>query len=430
MKWVHIEDISEYNGQSVEIRGWVFNTRKSGKLLFILLRDGTGIIQTVTLKNDVGEEAFSLAKSLTQESSLIVRGIVREDERAPGGYELSVKEIEPIHITRDYPITPKEHGVGFLMNKRHLWIRSRRQNAILRIRAEIISAVRDYLNNKKFVLIDAPIFTPSACEGTTTLFNVDYFGKPAYLSQSGQLYNEAACMAFGNVYCFGPAFRAEKSKTRRHLTEFWQVEPEMAFAHMEDAMEIAEGMVSYTIERVLENRKKELETIERDVTKLESIKTPFPRISYTDAVKKISQLGEKVEWGEDFGSPQETVLANSFESPFFVHRFPVNVKAFYMRRDPDDRKLSLSFDMLAPEGYGEIVGGGEREYDIDTLLKRIKEYNLPEEAFKWYLDLRRYGAVPHAGFGLGIERTVAWICKLPHIRETIPFPRMLDIVYP
>jgi len=430
MKWVHIEDISEYNGQSVEIRGWVFNTRKSGKLLFILLRDGTGIIQTVTLKNDVGEEAFSLAKSLTQESSLIVRGIVREDERAPGGYELSVKEIEPIHITRDYPITPKEHGVGFLMNKRHLWIRSRRQNAILRIRAEIISAVRDYLNNKKFVLIDAPIFTPSACEGTTTLFNVDYFGKPAYLSQSGQLYNEAACMAFGNVYCFGPAFRAEKSKTRRHLTEFWQVEPEMAFAHMEDAMEIAEGMVSYTIERVLENRKKELETIERDVTKLESIKTPFPRISYTDAVKRISKLGEKVEWGEDFGSPQETVLANSIESPFFVHRFPVNVKAFYMRRDPDDEKLSLSFDMLAPEGYGEIVGGGEREYDIDTLLKRIKEYNLPEEAFEWYLDLRRYGTVPHAGFGLGIERTVAWICRLPHIRETIPFPRMLDIVYP
>ena len=430
MKWVHIEDISEYNGQSVEIRGWVFNTRKSGKLLFILLRDGTGIIQTVTLKNDVGEEAFSLAKSLTQESSLIVRGIVREDERAPGGYELSVKEIEPIHITRDYPITPKEHGVGFLMNKRHLWIRSRRQNAILRIRAEIISAVRDYLNNKKFVLIDAPIFTPSACEGTTTLFNVDYFGKPAYLSQSGQLYNEAACMAFGNVYCFGPAFRAEKSKTRRHLTEFWQVEPEMAFAHIEDAMEIAEGMVSYTIERVLENRKKELETIERDVTKLESIKTPFPRISYTDAVKRISKLGEKVEWGEDFGSPQETVLANSIESPFFVHRFPVNVKAFYMRRDPDDEKLSLSFDMLAPEGYGEIVGGGEREYDIDTLLKRIKEYNLPEEAFKWYLDLRRYGTVPHAGFGLGIERTVAWICRLPHIRETIPFPRMLDIVYP
>ena len=401
-----------------------------GWILFILLRDGTGIIQTVTLKNDVGEEAFSLAKSLTQESSLIVRGIVREDERAPGGYELSVKEIEPIHITRDYPITPKEHGVGFLMNKRHLWIRSRRQNAILRIRAEIISAVRDYLNNKKFVLIDAPIFTPSACEGTTTLFNVDYFGKPAYLSQSGQLYNEAACMAFGNVYCFGPAFRAEKSKTRRHLTEFWQVEPEMAFAHMEDAMEIAEGMVSYTIERVLENRKKELETIERDVTKLESIKTPFPRISYTDAVKRISKLGEKVEWGEDFGSPQETVLANSIESPFFVHRFPVNVKAFYMRRDPDDEKLSLSFDMLAPEGYGEIVGGGEREYDIDTLLKRIKEYNLPEEAFEWYLDLRRYGTVPHAGFGLGIERTVAWICRLPHIRETIPFPRMLDIVYP
>jgi len=430
MKWVHIEDIAEYKGQSVEIRGWVFNTRKSGKLLFILVRDGTGIIQTVVLRNDVGEKAFSLAKSLTQESSLIVRGIVREDERAPGGYELSIKEIEPIHITKDYPITPKEHGVGFLMNYRHLWIRSRRQNAILRIRAEIISAVRDYLNNKKFVLIDAPIFTPSACEGTTTLFNVDYFGKPAYLSQSGQLYNEAACMAFGNVYCFGPAFRAEKSKTRRHLTEFWQVEPEMAFAHMEDAMEIAEGMVSYMIERVLENKKKELETIERDVTKLEDIKTPFPRVSYSDAVKKISQLGEEVEWGEDFGSPQETAIANSFNSPFFVHRFPVNVKAFYMRRDPDDEKLTLSFDMLAPEGYGEIVGGGEREYNIDTLLKRIKEYNLPEEAFKWYLDLRRYGTVPHAGFGLGIERTVAWICKLPHIRETIPFPRMLDIVYP
>jgi len=378
----------------------------------------------------VGEEQFEKAKRLTQESSVIIRGSVKKDDRAPGGYEVSVKEIEPVFITKDYPITKKEHGVAFLMEHRHLWIRSRRQNAILRIRSEVIQAIRDFLYKRKFTLVDSPIFTPSACEGTTTLFEVDYFGEPAYLTQSGQLYQEAAALAFGKAYCFGPAFRAEKSKTRRHLTEFWQVEPEIAFAHLDDAMKLAEEMLVYIIERVLERRKIELDRLERDTKILESVKTPFPRISYTDAVKRINELGESLEWGEDFGAPHETALANSFDSPFIVHRFPAQVKAFYMRRDPEDERLSLSFDMLAPEGYGEIVGGGEREYDLEILLKRIKEHNLPEEAFQWYLDLRRYGSVPHSGFGLGIERTIAWICKLPHIRETIPFPRMLDTVYP
>ena len=430
MEWVYIEDIGKYEGKDVELRGWVFNFRRKGKLLFIILRDGTGIVQCVVFKGDVGEEQFEKAKRLTQESSVIIRGSVKKDDRAPGGYEVSAKEIEPVFITKDYPITKKEHGVAFLMEHRHLWIRSRRQNAILRIRSEVVQAIRDFLYNRKFTLVDSPIFTPSACEGTTTLFEVDYFGKPAYLTQSGQLYQEAAALAFGKAYCFGPAFRAEKSKTRRHLTEFWQVEPEIAFAHLDEAMKLAEEMLVYIIERVLERRKTELERLERDTKMLESVKTPFPRISYTDAVKKINELGESLEWGEDFGAPHETVLASSFDSPFIVHRFPAQVKAFYMRRDPEDERLSLSFDMLAPEGYGEIVGGGEREYDLEVLLKRIKEHNLPEEAFQWYLDLRRYGSVPHSGFGLGIERTIAWICNLPHIRESIPFPRMLDTVYP
>lgn len=430
MKWIYIEDIDKYVDEELELRGWVFNIRTGGKVIFILLRDGTGIIQTVISLNDVGEEKFNKAKELTQESSIIVRGKVREDKRAPGGYEITVSDIDIIFITKDYPITPKEHGTAFLMENRHLWIRSKRQNAILRIRSEIIQAVRDFFYENKFIMLDAPIFTPSACEGTTTLFEVDYFGKPAYLSQSGQLYNEAGCMAFGRVYCFGPSFRAEKSKTRRHLTEFWQVEPEMAFAHIDDAMDVAERLVVYLIERVLERRRKELEVIERDITKLENIKLPFPRISYKDAVKKINELGEKIEYGDDFGAPQETAISESYSTPFFVHRYPANIKAFYMRKDPVDEELSLSFDMLAPEGYGEIVGGGEREFDINKLLESIKKHNLPVDAFQWYLDLRRFGSVPHAGFGLGIERTVCWICKLPHVRESTPFPRMLDTVYP
>uniref|UniRef100_A0A7C4UCL1 Asparagine--tRNA ligase n=1 Tax=candidate division WOR-3 bacterium TaxID=2052148 RepID=A0A7C4UCL1_UNCW3 len=430
MKWIYIDEIEKYAGEDVELRGWVFNIRTSGKLIFLLLRDGTGIIQCVISLNDVGEEKFNIAKELTQESSLIVRGKVREDKRAPGGYEITVLDLELIFLTKDYPITPKEHGTAFLMDHRHLWIRSRRQNAILRIRSEVIQAVRDFFYENKFVMLDAPIFTPSACEGTTTLFEVKYFDKLAYLSQSGQLYNEAGCLAFGKVYCFGPSFRAEKSKTRRHLTEFWQVEPEMAFAHIDDAMEYAEKLVVYIIERVLERKRKEFEILERDISKLEGIKTPFPRISYRDAIKKINELGEKIKYGEDFGSPHETILSESFNTPFFVHRFPADIKAFYMRKDPEDETLSLSFDMLAPEGYGEIVGGGEREYDINKLIDSIKKHNLPMEAFEWYIDLRRYGSVPHAGFGLGIERTICWICKLPHVRESIPFPRMLDTIYP
>ncbi|RKZ23422.1 asparagine--tRNA ligase [bacterium] len=428
--WVRIEDIGEYEGKEVEIRGWLFNSRSSGKIHFILIRDGTGIIQGVVVKGEVPDDVFELADELTQESSIIVRGIVRKDPRAPGGYELGVKDIKLVHLSESYPITPKSHGVAFLMERRHLWIRSRKQNAILRIRAEVVNAAREFLNKEGFLLVDAPIFTPSACEGTTTLFEVDYFGRPAYLSQSGQLYMEAACMAFGKVYCLGPCFRAEKSKTRRHLTEFWQIEPEIAYADINDAMEVAERLVACVVERVLERRKRELEMLERNTEVLEKIKVPFPRISYDEAVKILKEKGMDIEWGEDFGAPHETELANSFSSPFFVHRYPKKIKAFYMKEDPDNPELSLSFDMLAPEGYGEIIGGGQREERLEKLKESIKRHNLPESAFEWYLDLRRYGTVPHAGFGLGIERTVAWICGIHHVREAIPFPRMLDTLYP
>ncbi len=426
----YIEKAREYVDREVTLRGWLYNKRDSGKVRFLLLRDGTGIIQGVMVKGEVEDAVFYCFDSLTQESSLVVTGKVREDKRSPGGYELSIKRIEVVQLSHSYPITPKEHGVGFLMDYRHLWLRSKRQHAIMRIRAEVIQACQDYLNGNGFTLIDAPIFTPSACEGTTTLFEVDYFGRKAYLTQSGQLYNEAAAMAFGKVYCFGPSFRAEKAKTRRHLTEFWQVEPEVAYARLEEIIDICEDLLLFILRRVLEKRRQELERLKRDIGLLERIKPPFPRISYGEALEIIREEGERLEWGQDFGAPQETVLSQRFDIPFFVHRYPAACKAFYMKRDENDPRVALGVDGMAPEGYGEIIGGGEREDDLKILKQRIAEYNLPEEAFQWYLDLRRFGSVPHSGFGLGIERTVAWICGLSHVRETIPFPRMLDRIKP
>lgn len=430
MKWVYIEDISKYVGKEVELRGWLHNKRSSGGIRFLLIRDGTGVIQCVASKKDTEKESFSLIDDLNQEASIVVKGKVREEKRSPIGFELTINSIQVIQNKEGYPISPKSHGVDFLLQNRHLWVRSSKQWAVLRIRAEVIKAVEDYLWDKGFLRLDAPIFTPSACEGTTTLFGVDYFGESTYLSQSGQLYNEATCVGFGRVYCFGPSFRAEKSKTRRHLTEFWQLEPEMAYAHLEDAMELAEGMVLYTVNRVLQKRKSELNTLERDTKLLLSIKTPFPQIRYEEAVRRVNELGESMELGEDFGAPQETVLSGSFNTPFMITHFPESVKAFYMRKESLNSDSTLSFDMLATEGYGEIIGGGEREFDRKELEKNIKSRNLPMDTFKWYLDLRKFGSVPHAGFGLGIERMVAWICGVKHIRETIPFPRMLGRVYP
>ncbi|MBN1695759.1 asparagine--tRNA ligase [candidate division WOR-3 bacterium] len=430
MKYTYIENIADFVDKEVEIRGWVYNKRSSGKIQFLMVRDGTGIIQGVATEKDTEPESFSLMDNLDQESSVIVRGRVREDKRAPIGYELSIGSLEVVGESKDYPITPKSHGVDFLLQNRHIWIRSSKQWAILRIRAEVVKAVEDYLWERGFMRFDAPIFTPSACEGTTTLFEVDYFGEPAYLSQSGQLYCEATASAFGRVYCFGPAFRAEKSKTRRHLTEFWQVEPEIAYAHLDDSIELASGMIEYLIERVLINRKRELEVLERNISLLEGIKSPFPRIRYKDAVKKVNELGESMNFGEDFGAPQETVIGKNYDSPVVVTHFPREIKAFYMRKEPGNEELTLSFDILAPEGYGEIVGGGEREFEAEKLKREIKERGLGEDAFKWYIDLRKYGSVPHAGFGLGIERTVAWLCGITHIRQTIPFPRTLGRAYP
>jgi len=430
MGHTYIENISDFVNEEVEIRGWVYNKRSSGKIRFLMVRDGTGIIQGVATEDDTEPESFSVLEDLNQESSVIVKGKVREDSRAPIGYELTIGSVEVVGDSKDYPITPKSHGTDFLLGNRHLWIRSSKQWAILRIRAEVIKSIEDYLWEKGFLRFDAPIFTPSACEGTTTLFEVDYFGEPAYLSQSGQLYCEATAAAFGKVYCFGPAFRAEKSKTRRHLTEFWQVEPEMAFAHLDDSIELASGMIGYIIGRVLDNRKRELEVLERDLSPLEAVKLPYPRIRYEDAVKKVNELGESMNLGDDFGAPQETVLGNSYGSPLVVTHFPREIKAFYMRKEPENEGATLSFDILAPEGYGEIVGGGEREFEESKLNKEIKERGLPEDAFKWYIDLRKYGSVPHAGFGLGVERTIAWVCGISHIRQTIPFPRTLGRAYP
>ena len=426
---VEIRNVSSHVGQEVLIQGWLYNLRESGKLLFPLFRDGTGIIQGVIVKSAVPPDVFETARHLTQESSVRVTGKVREDKRAAGGFELEVANLEvlqQIPAENPYPITPKEHGVEFLMDLRHLWLRSTRQHAILGVRHEIIKAVRDFFDERGFTLVDTPIFTPSACEGTTTLFEVNYFEDKAYLTQSGQLYNEAAAMAVGKTYCFGPTFRAEKSKTRRHLTEFWMVEPEVAFAHLDDAMTLGEELVAFVIRRVLEKRRAELKTLERDVTKLEKCATtPYPRLSYDDAVKILKEKGSEIQWGGDFGGGDETILSEGFEKPVLVHRYPSLVKAFYMAPDPQRPEVALCVDMLAPEGYGEIIGGGERLADYDLLVKRIEEANLPRQAFEWYLDLRRYGSVPHAGFGMGIERVVAWVCGLEHVRETIPFPRML-----
>ena len=434
-----ISDIGEHDGQSVTIRGWLYNLRESGKLLFPQFRDGSGIIQGVVPKNAVTAEVFEAIKTLTQEASVIVEGTVRADKRAPGGYELDVQNVQVVQRVPEndpYPITPKEHGTDFLMEHRHLWVRSQRQAAILRLRAEIIKAARDFFDERGFTLTDPPIITPAACEGTTTLFPVDYFEEQAYLTQSGQLYVEATAMALGKVYSFGPTFRAEKSKTRRHLTEFWMVEPEVAYATLDDVMDLAEGLISFIVKRCLEKRRTDLQTIGRDISKLEKIEPPFPRISYDDAVKNLQEghaqgvLETKFEWGGDLGSPDETYLSAQFDKPVMVHRYPAKVKAFYMEPDPQRPELALCVDVLAPEGYGEIIGGSQRMASHEILLQRIHEHGLPESAFKWYLDLRKFGTVPHGGFGMGIERAVAWICGLEHVRETIPFPRMLYRLYP
>jgi asparaginyl-tRNA synthetase len=434
---VYIEDIGRHEGEEVTIHGWLHNRRSSGKIHFLILRDGSGFIQAVMSKAAVGEEMFKAADHLSQETSVIVAGTARADKRAPSGYEIDVKDLQIVGESHDYPITPKEHGVDYLLDRRHLWIRSERQQAILRIRHEIINAVRDFFNDRGFILTDSPIFTPAACEGTTTLFPVEYFeDQKAYLTQSGQLYVEANAMALGRVYSFGPTFRAEKSKTRRHLTEFWMVEPEMAYAHLDDVMSLAERMLSYIAARVLEDRQEELKVLERDTTKLQAIVPPFPRVHYDDAVKMLhegfakGEMESKFEWGGDFGAPDETYISSQFDRPVMVHHYPAAVKAFYMARDPEREELALGVDVLAPEGYGEVIGGGERATSLEFLREQIALHELPEEAFTWYLDLRRYGTVPHAGFGMGIERCTAWMCGIEHIRETIPFPRMIYRIRP
>ncbi len=428
---VHIEDIGKHEGEEVTIKGWLHNRRSSGKIHFLTLRDGSGFIQAVMSKAAVGEEGFKTADHLSQETSLIVTGTARADKRAPSGYEIDVKHFDIVGPSHDYPITPKEHGVDYLLDRRHLWIRSERQQAILRVRHEIINAVRDFFNTRGFILADTPIFTPAACEGTTTLFPAQYFDEQtAFLTQSGQLYNEANAMALGRVYCFGPTFRAEKSKTRRHLTEFWMVEPEMAYATLEDVITLAEGLVTSVIGRVLDTRKRELKTLERDTTGLEKVTKPFARVTYDDAANILKEKGLPFEWGGDFGSPDETALSEHFAGPVCVTGYPSAIKAFYFKPVEGRPEVSYSVDVLAPEGYGEIIGGGQRIDDLDLLLKRIEEHNLPKDAYEWYLDLRRFGSVPHAGFGMGIERVVSWICGLEHLREAIPYPRMLYRLYP
>jgi len=423
--WVYVNEISNYDGKEVTLKGWLYNKRSSGKIWFLIFRDGTGFIQCVVSRSDTDEKTFQLYDELGQESSIIVHGIVHQDRRAPGGYEVIVKKIDVVQATHDYPIALKEHGIDFLMDHRHLWLRSPKQAAILRIRHTVIKACRDFFDSRGFTLADTPVFTPTACEGTTTLFETDYFGRKAYLTQSGQLYSEATAAALGKVYCFGPTFRAEKSKTRRHLTEFWMVEPEVAYYDLDDNMKLAEEFVSYVVQTVLKERKKELEVLERDISLLEKVEPPFPRITYSEAVEILKENGIDFEWGNDFGGTDETVISNQFEKPVMIHRFPAKVKAFYMKRDPENEELALGVDVLAPEGYGEIIGGGQREENYEILKKRIKEFGLSEEVFKWYLDLRKFGSVPHSGFGMGVERAVAWICGLKHIRETIPFPRTI-----
>ena len=431
MENVTIDAVGKYDGQKVIVCGWLTHKRSSGRISFLVLRDGTGTLQATCIKGETDEQALDLFAELTQESSLAVTGTVQKDKRAPGGYEVLVSSIEVLQVAEAYPIAPKEHGVGFLMDHRHLWLRSSRQHAILRIRHAVINAARRFFDDRGFTLLDAPILTPSSCEGTTTLFEIDYFGdKKAFLSQSGQLYMEAGAMAFGKVYCFGPTFRAEKSKTRRHLTEFWMIEPEIAFADLQTVIKLAEELVVAIVQEVLQTREEELRQLERDITRLEKIQSPFPVISYDEAVQIVKDAGEAMPWGDDFGGAHETIVSNHFDKPVIIHRYPAEVKAFYMKNDPDRPEVALCVDMLAPEGYGEIIGGGQREDDPAILEEKIKKAELPAEDFAWYMDVRRFGSVPHAGFGLGIERTVGWICGLEHVRESIPFPRLMDRLYP
>ena len=431
---ITIAEAAQHVGETVEIAGWLYNLRRSGKIAFPIVRDGSGLMQCVAVKSALPEALFESIRNLTQESSITVTGKIRAEQRAPGGYEMDVENLEVLQRVSEsdpYPITPKEHGIEFLMDRRHLWLRSQRQHAVIRVRHEIVKAVRDYFDSHGFTLVDTPIFTPAACEGTTSLFEVPYFDdNKAYLTQSGQLYNEATAMAFGKVYCFGPTFRAEKSKTRRHLTEFWMVEPEMAYATLEDVKRVAEELLVSIVGRVLENRGEELKRLERDVAKLEAIQAPFGRMTYDDAVKILQAKGSEIQWGGDFGGTDETMLTEDQSRPIMVDRFPTSIKAFYFEPDPVRPDVVLGVDVLAPEGYGEIIGGGQRIHDPELLLKRIEEHHLPKEAFDWYIDLRKYGTVPHGGFGMGIERSVAWICGLEHIRETIAFPRMLHRLHP
>jgi asparaginyl-tRNA synthetase len=428
-KIVKIADAHAHLGERITIQGWLYNLRKSGKIVFPVVRDGSGMMQCVALKTNVAEPVFEALKGLTQESSLTITGTIRAEGRAQGGFELDVEDaqiVQRVPEEHPYPITPKDHGVDFLMDHRHLWLRSRRQHAAIRVRHEVIKGIRDYFDSHGFTLVDTPIFTPAACEGTSTLFEVDYFeDEKVYLTQSGQLYNEANASAFGKVYCFGPTFRAEKSKTRRHLTEFWMVEPEMAYADLEDVKRVAEDLVVWLVGRVLENRQEELKVLERDIGKLERIKAPFPRMSYDDAVKILAAKGSEIKWGGDFGNTDETLLTEGSDQPILVDRYPSEIKAFYFQPDEQRPELALGVDVIAPEGYGEIIGGGQRIHDLALLEKRLDEHKLPREAFEWYLDVRRFGSVPHGGFGMGVERFVAWMCGVEHLRETIPYPRML-----
>jgi len=430
MKTVQIKELPKHVGEKVVVNGWLYNKRSSGKLQFPIIRDGSGYLQCVIFKKEVEEATWTAAEGVTQESTVRVIGTVRSEERAPGGVELGVETFEVMSLTHEYPITPKEHGTAFLMDLRHLWLRSKNQHAILRVRNEVEKSIRDFFYDRDFVLIDSPILTANAAEGTSNLFETDYFGQKAYLSQSGQLYLEPAAAAFGKVYCFGPTFRAEKSKTRRHLTEFWMVEPEVAFLEFAGLQDLAEEFVEYVVGRSVERCQEELKTLERDVTKLENVTRPFPRISYRDAIDLLKTHGVEAKFGDDFGGDEETIIANSFDKPVMISRYPAAIKAFYMQPDPEDPSLALGLDMIAPEGYGEIIGGSQRIHDHDLLLARIQEHNLPVEAFQWYLDVRKYGTFPHSGFGMGIERCVAWITGVPHLRETIPYPRMLNRIYP
>ncbi|RAP27708.1 Asparaginyl-tRNA synthetase [Brevibacillus laterosporus] len=430
MSLITIGQVGQHVGQEVKIGCWLYNKRSSGKIQFLQLRDGSGFIQGVVVKAEVSEEAWNNAKELTQESSLYITGMVRADDRAPSGYELTVTGVEIIQVTQDYPISLKEHGVDFLMDNRHLWLRAPRQRAAMAVRSEIIRAVYEFFQINGFYKVDPPILTPTSAEGTTNLFHTKYFEEDAYLSQSGQLYMEAAAMALGRVFSFGPTFRAEKSKTRRHLIEFWMIEPEMAFVDHEESLRIQENFVSHIVQSVLKNCQRELKALDRDTTKLEKVKAPFPRITYDDAIKLLQEKGSEIKWGDDFGAPDETMIAEHYDMPVFITHYPTEIKAFYMKPHPDRSDVVLCADLIAPEGYGEIIGGSQRIDDRELLEARFQEHSLSEETYKWYMDLRKYGTVPHSGFGLGLERTVAWVCGLDHVRETIPFPRLLYRLYP